>query len=207
MRNVRVFEVELSDAVASIYRPLLRAQGISGRAETRISRKVREELRSALKDMLVRSYADGSAPFRTGRSRQIMFNGIRAFGANFNSLRGYIVGPDYIRAHNEGATITPKRSRALTIPLPAAQRADGSPKLPSARSWQNVLRTFIYKSKRTGQAYIAYKNSAGELTLLYLLVDEAQLRKYQGFLDRAWDLQKPDILQAFGQALLLKWAK
>ena len=67
-----------------------------------------------------------------------------------------------------------------------------------------MLRTFIYKSKRTGQAYIAYKNSAGELTLLYLLVDEAQLRKYQGFLDRAWDLQKPDILQAFGQALLFE---
>lgn len=206
-RNVHVFDVDLSDVAATIYRPLLRATGISGRAETRISRQVREALKDALRDMLSRAYADGSAPVRTGRSRGIMFRGVRAFGSNFNSLRGYIIGPDYIAAHNEGGTITPSGASALTIPLPAAQRSDGSPKLPGPRSWSNVLKTFIYKSKKTGNAYIAYKNKSGELTLLYLLVDEVQLRKYKGFLDRAWDFQKPDVIETFGRAMLFEMSQ
>lgn len=207
MANVRVFEADLSDVAGPIYTPLLRAKGIGRSAEVRIARKLRIALKDALQDMITKSYIDGSAPFRTGRSRQIMSRGVRAFGTSLNGLRGYIIGPDYIRAHNEGAAITPVRASALTIPLPAAQRPDGSPKLPGPRSWSNVLPTFIYKSKRTGQAYIAYKNKEGTLTLLYLLVDEVQLRKYKGFLDRAWDFQKPDIMAAFGRAMLFEMSK
>lgn len=207
MANVRVFEADLGVVSASIYAPLLAAKGISGRANGRIARAVRIELQKVLREMLVRSYIDGSAPSRTGRSRNIMLNGVRAFGSSVGTLRGHIIGPDYIRAHNEGALITPKSARALTIPLPAAQRPDGSPKLPGPRSWSNIARTFIYKSKNTGQAYIAYKNQAGGLTLLYLLVDSAQLSKYSGYLDKQWDISKPNIMAAFGRAMLFEMSR
>lgn len=207
MANVRVFEAELGFVAAGIYAPLFAAQGISGRANARIARTVRLELQKVLKEMLVRAYADGSAPVRTGRSRSIMFAGTRAFGSSVATLRGHIIGPEYIRAQNEGATITPKRTRALTIPLPAATRGDGSPKLPGPRSWSNVLPTFIYKSQNTGQAYIAYKNASGSLTLLYLLVDQVTLSKHKGFIDRQWNLSKPDIMAAFGRAMLFEMSQ
>lgn len=206
MRNVRVFTADLSDVLPPIYGPLLRAKGISGRAETRVTRRVREELRSVLTATVQLAFADGS-PIRTGRARRTMLNGVRAFGQNFRNLRGYIIGPEYIAAHEEGATITPKNAKALAIPLEPALRPDGSPKLPGPRSWSNSLKTFIYKSKRTGNAYIAYKNSSGRLTLLYVLVDSVTLKKHSGFLSKAWETQKPDLIEAIGLALLFEFGQ
>jgi len=206
-RNVRVFEADLSDTVTAAYRPLLVAKGLSGRGELRIVRRVRAAVKQALLDTLVRAYRDGSAPYRTGRSRRIMFSGIRVFGTTFASLRGHIIGPDYIRAHNEGAVIEPKRAKALAIPLPPAMRADGTPKLPGPRSWRNVQRTFIYKSRKTGQGYIAYKAQSGKLTLLYALVESAQLSKYEGFLDNSWNFEKFQIIETLGAAILFEMGR
>jgi hypothetical protein len=132
-----------------------------------------------------------------------MLRGVRAFGSRIGNVRGYILGPSYIKAHEEGATITPQNARALAIPLPAAQRPDGSPKLPGPRSWQNIQKTFIYKSKRTGNGYIAYKNG-DSLVLLYVLVDQVTLSRYKGFLSSSFDLRKPDVIEAFGQAMLFE---
>lgn len=207
MANVRVFDVDLSDVTGRILSPLAAAQGLSGRARGRISEKVRDELRIVLREMLVRAYLDGSAPNRTGRSRSIMLRGIRTFGGRGTQVRGHIIGPDFIRAHNEGATITPKRAKALAIPLPPAQRPDGTPKLPGPRSWSNIVKTFIFKSKKTGQAYIAYKNMGGSLVLLYMLVDKVVLKKHSGFLDRQWDISKPSIMEVLGQAMLVEFAR
>ncbi len=207
VNNVRVFEADLSEVASRIYGPLLAAKGISGRAQGRIARTVREELREVLKEMVRLAYLDGSAPNRTGRARRTMLQGSRAYGTTVNTLRGHIIGPDYIRAHEEGATIRPKRAKALTVPLPPALRPDGSPKLPGPRSWSNVLNTFIYRSRRTGQAYIAYKNTAGQLTLLYVLVDSVTLSKHKGFLAAKWDLSKPDVMQAFGRAMLFEMSR
>lgn len=143
-------------------------------------------------------------PYRTGRGYRQMLGGVRVFGTSFNNLRGYIVGPSYMRAHEEGATIVPVRAKALTIPLPPALKADGTPKLPGPRSWQNVLDTFIYRSKKTGRAYIAYRNRTGGLTLLYVLVSEVQLRTHKGWLSRAFNKQKPALMEAVGQAMLFE---
>lgn len=206
MANVRVFNADLTGIVPNIYGPLLRAAGVSGRAETRVSRIIREALRQALTDTVRRAFLDG-APVRTGRARRVMLNGVRAFGTNFGGLRGHIIGPNYMKAHEDGATIRPTRARALAIPLPAAQRADGSPKLPGPRSWRNILKTFLYKSKKTGNMYIAYKNNSGSLTLLYVLVDSATLSKHSGFLARAWETQKPDIVEAMGRAMLFEFGQ
>lgn len=200
----RVFEVDLGDVANGIYAPLLRAQGLSGRATTRVTRVTRDAIRQALTDTIIRAYRDGSAPFRTGRTRLRLLSGVRAQGSTLINLKGWIVGPTYVEAHEEGSTITPKRARALAIPLPPALRADGTPKLPGPNSWRNIVGTFIYKSRRTGQAYIAYKTAAGDLTLLYVLVDSATLSKYKGFLSRSWELEKNSIMVAIGNAMLFE---
>lgn len=207
-RNVRVFEADLSDIVPRALGPMLRAKGISGRAESRVAVQIRNALRAALTGTVQRAYLDGSAPkSRTGAGRRALLSGTRAFGRTFGTIRGHIIGPNYMKAHEEGATITPKNARALAIPLPAAQRPDGTPKLPGPRSWQNVVKTFIYKSKKTGNAYIAYKNTGGTLTLLYVLVDSATLSQYSGYLAKAWETQKPDIIEAMGRAMLLEFGR
>lgn len=207
MADKRVFEVDLGDVVTGIYSPLLRAQGISGRGTVRVARVTRNAIRQALTDTIIRAYRDGAAPHRTGRTRLKLLGGVRAQGSTLISLKGWIVGPSYVEAHEEGATITPKRAKALAIPLAPALRADGSPKLPGPNSWRNVLGTFIYKSRTTGQAYIAYKNSSGNLTLLYVLVDSATLSKYKGFLSRSWDREKNSIMIAIGNAMLFEMSQ
>lgn len=206
-KNVRVFEADLSGVVPGIYAPLLGARGVSGRAQGRIARTVREAIRKALLDTVIDAYRDGSAPYRTGNARNVMRYGVRAFGQTFTGLRGHIIGPDYIAAHENGATILPKKAKALAIPLPAAQRPDGSPKLPGPRSWRNIRRTFIYKSRKTGKAYIAFKGASGRLTLLYVLVDSVTLSKYSGFLARSWERQIPDIVEALGNALFFEMSQ
>lgn len=200
-RNVRVFELDPSDLMLHVYKPLLKAKGLSGRGETRVSRKIREAIRDVLRDTVKDAFRDGSAPYRTGRGQRAMLGGIRAFGTTFGTLRGHIIGPGYMAAHEQGATIRPRKAKALAIPLPAALRPDGTPKLPGPRSWKNVVNSFIFKSKKTGRAYIAYKNADGKLTLLYSLVEEAQLSKYKGFISRSWEKQKPELLAAIGQAM------
>lgn len=207
MSSTRVFEADLSGVVSAIYSPLLKAKGLSGRGETRVARQVRGAIRQALLETVIRAYRDGSAPYRTGRSRRALLGGVRAFGVSFATLRGHLVGPAYIRAHEEGATITPKRARALAVPLPPALRADGTPKLPGPRSWSNTQRTFIYKSKKTGNAYIAYKNAGGTLTLLYVLVDSVTLSKHAGFLSRSWEIEKFQIIEALGRAILFEMSQ
>lgn len=203
VNTVRVLDADISNELVRAYAPLIRAVGISIRANNRIARKTREALRDALHETIVKAYIDGSAPHRTGRSRSAMLRGVRAFGSRISNVRGYILGPSYIKAHEDGATITPKNAKALAIPLPAAQRPDGSPKLPGPRSWQNVQKTFIYKSKRTGNAYIAYKDG-DSMVLLYVLVDQVTLSKHKGFLSASFDLRKPDVMEAFGRAMLFE---
>jgi hypothetical protein len=170
-----------------------------------MSALVRDALKQALVDMVVAAYADGSAPYRTGQMQKALISGARAFGSNFNDIRAYIYGPVSAKAHNVGSTIFPSEAAALTIPLPAALRADGTPKLGGPNSWRNVG-TFIFRSKKTGKSYIAYKSAAGDLILLYMFVDKVQLRKYKGFLDRAWEGQKGKLGAEIGAILMTEMA-
>lgn len=66
--------------------------------------------------------------------------------------------------HEKGATITPTRSKYLTIPLASALDSRGVPLRPSARDWQN---TFVFKSKK-GNLLIGMKQG-GNLVPLYVL--------------------------------------
>ena len=202
-RAVVVFSPDIQSAVNTAYGPLLKASGLSRRAHVRVARKLRKELRTLLHDAILSAYRDGSMPYRTGRGLRSLLGGIRVYGTHILDLRAFVKGPVYLTAHERGATIRPRRAQALTIPLPAALRPDGTPKLPGPRSWRNVRRTFIYVSKKTGRAYIAYGNG-GKLTLLYFLVDEAVLRQHKGFLRDAWNKQSPRFIEALGAAMLFE---
>lgn len=55
-------------------------------------------------------------------------------------------GVPYARAHEHGATITPKKSKYLAIPLGAARTAAGVGRVTSPRNWPNPLR--VLRSRR-----------------------------------------------------------
>lgn len=79
--------------------------------------------------------------------------------------------------HENGATITPKRAKYLTIPLPAALNANGTPKLPNARAWKD---TFIIKSKK-GNLLIVQKSGRNGITPLYVLKKSVTIPKRLAF--------------------------
>jgi len=200
MRNVRVFEVDVGGAILSVFGSL-RRQAVTRRSETAMARRFREKLRDMLTQIVLDAQADGSFPIRTGRAFNITRTGARAFGQTFNSMRGHIIGPDYLLKQEEGGTIRPRSARALTIPLAAALRPDGTPKLPGPRSWQNVRDTFIYTSRRTKRSYIAYEGQGGRLVLLYVLVDSVTFEAKE-FLANAWDKRRSQLMAEFGEIML-----
>lgn len=200
MRRARVFEVDLGGATVSIFGSLRRS-AFTRRAETEMARRMREELRLMLEQIIIDAARDGSFPSRTGKALAATRGGARSFGSTFNGMRGHIVGPAYLKLLEEGGTLLPTQAEALTIPMEAALRADGTPKLPGPRSWQNVQKTFIYKSKKTGRAYIAYKGNEGKLVLLYMLIEAAEFRGRR-FLANAWDRRKSQLVNEFGQIMM-----
>lgn len=202
MANTRVFEVNLSDEVRSIYAPFMRSRGLSGRAQTRVTQKIRNALRVVLIKALRDALREGYLPYRTGKSYYKMLSGVRAYGTTFANIRGHIVGPAFMKAHEEGATIRPKRAKYLAVPLAPALKADGSPKLPGPRSWGNIQNTFVFTSKKSGRKLIAFRNGRGGLTFLYVLVDEVELTKHVGWMTKAFSAQKGILMQQIGRAML-----
>lgn len=198
--KARIFEVDVSRAARTAF-GALKQEKLTSRMESRMAQRMREALRQVIEKTINDSIADGSFPRRSGRGARLTRGGGRAFGTTFSNLRGHILGPGYIKLQEEGGTLYPMKSAALTIPMPDALRNDGSPKLRTARQWGNILPTFVYKSKKTGNAYIAYKNkSTNRLVLLYLLVDAATF-KGSHFLRKAWGRNRYYLGQLFGQIM------
>lgn len=171
------------------------AKGFSGRAQARMSIKVREALRDTLRNTV--RYSD--FPKRTGRAYRIALQNVRVYGVTFDTLRGHIVAPMYIAAHEEGAEILPKRGKFLAIPVGYALRPDGTPKLPGPRSWQNIQKTSIAVNSDTGKAWGIVINDRPEdgnnYTVIYMLYTQAELPA-QGFLSSEWDDTQSGLLGA-----------
>jgi hypothetical protein len=170
---------------------LLNSHPMTRKRTTLLSRELREALKQALDESMRRARVDGLMPFSSGRGAKSIVT--KAFGTTPGSLRGHIVGNDYLAAHNLGSEILPK-GRALAVPIADGLRPDGSPKLPGPRSWSNITKIFVYKSKRTKQAYLARRTADKKLSVLYILVDSIQLTKYRGWADTAWERQLPALI-------------
>lgn len=199
-RRSRLLDVDLGSEASVRFRGLSK-HPVTKRLEGIIARQMREALREALNEAMDNAARDGSFPSRSGRGYAAVRGRAQAFGTNFRSLRGHITAPLYLVAHDRGATITPKSSNYLTVPVFEALRADGTPKLASARSWI-MLGSFVYRSKRTGQLYIARRTAEGKLSVLYLLLTEAQLKKHKGWAQAAWQRQLPSLSVAWGNILM-----
>lgn len=191
----KLLDVNLGPELTRIFGSLAK-NPLTRRVETVMARDMRAVLATAFINVINDAKRDGSLPTRTGNAYRKLLAGGRVFGTTFASIRGHILGPDYIVAHQRGTLIVPKEAEQLAIPLPAALRPDGTPKLPGPRSWM-MHGSFVFKSKKTGRGYIA-RNVGGRLELLYSFVDEAQLRKHKGFIDRPWSKQLIKLYTAFG---------
>jgi hypothetical protein len=132
--------------------------------------------------------------------RQLMM-GVRVIGrASLLSLEGRIMAEPWLFAQEYGADIKPVESKMLAIPVFYALRADGSLKFQNPSSWRR-FGSFVYTQKETGQKFLAYKGAAGDLRLLYILVDRVKLKPILG-LNRTAELEIVRLISAWGQVFV-----
>lgn len=101
---------------------------------------------------------------RSGRAVRSILSSVRVWGKGINAVSGSIGGVGYLRIHEYSGVVKAKRAKYLTIPLPAALRANGTPIKARARDWPG---TFVITSKR-GNKLICRKDGNG-IVPLYLL--------------------------------------
>lgn len=88
--------------------------------------------------------------------------------------------------------ILPKTARSLAIPILDGLYPDGTPKRLGPESWRS-LGTFVYKSRKTGHSYIAYKPTGGKLKIVYLLVDHVKGLKEMRRIRNMYDAKLPEL--------------
>ncbi|MBS7812353.1 phage tail protein [Roseococcus pinisoli] len=102
---------------------------------------------------------------RTGNLVKSIQDSVSVEGTTLNNLRG-VIGSNliYAKTQENGATIVPKHSKYLAIPLPAAMDSRGVPLKPSPRSWDH---TFVAKSKAGN--LIIFRREGTQVIPLYVL--------------------------------------
>jgi hypothetical protein len=141
-----------------------------------------------------------SLSMRSGRAVASILKSPRVTGTEVANIRGEIGGAGYLRIHEFGGTITPKKAKYLTIPLPPALNANGTPKKKSAREWAN---TFVARSKK-GNLIIFQKNGT-KITPLYVLKKSVYIRPRLGMqdaLDRNLDYFVDAVVSSMSEELL-----
>ena len=83
---------------------------------------------------------------RSGALVAAIAGSVQVKGTTFEDIQGSIGAPGipYARIQETGGIIRAKNVKFLTIPLPAALNANGTPIMKSARDWPN---TFVAKTK------------------------------------------------------------
>ena len=90
----------------------------------------------------------------------------------------------YVKTQEFGATITPKRSKYLTIPMPANLTGSGRPRFNRARNVPNSILV-----KKNGTLYIARKLDDDQLEFLFVLKKKVVVPPRLGFV-RRWNSKK-----------------
>jgi len=127
-------------------------------------------------------------PRRSGSSATEIASSARVRGyASLDAIRGYFLVSSPIASNEYGTGERhPQNAKMLAIPILDGLFPDGTPKRLGPNSWR-YLKTFVYKSKRTGNSYIAYR-AGDKLKILYLLVDKTkglkELRKFRNTFDK-----------------------
>lgn len=117
-------------------------------------------------------------------------------GSTVESVVAEIGLPSKYAVHERGATITAKKAKYLTIPLPAALRPNGTPLRPSARDWDN---TFVGKSKK-GNLLIFRKTDNG-IVPLYALKKQVKIPARLGLVS-SMEARLPAMIDRMFEAML-----
>jgi len=133
-----------------------------------------EDVSEALSDRHSKPWPGGTGPKTLSKRSGFMLEAIRESitvdGATIPSIEGRIAIPGKRKIHENGGVLRPKKSKYLTIPLPAALDSRGIPLKPKARDWKN---TFVIRSK-AGNLLIVRRKGAG-IEPLYLLKTEVYI--------------------------------
>lgn len=144
---------------------------------------------------------------RSGAMLNSIVTSVKVEGQTFETIRGTIGGSMVARVQEFGATITPKKAKFLTIPLPAALNSNGTPIKKSAREWEN---TFVARSKAGN--LIIFQRRGAQIVPLYVLKTNVTIPPRLGmkatldsglpyFVDRTMDRMVKDVLAQTGGSL------
>jgi hypothetical protein len=168
--------------------------------EAQVIPEMRRAMLDYMEDTVLQTIATTKIKQRSGRLFKSLREGSRVKGTTINSLEGTYFSNEYAYKHEYGAIITPTVAQVLTLPLDAALRADGTPKLKGPKSWRR-FGTFSYTSKKTGRGYLAYKNAKGELVLLYVFVDRVKINAQLG-LRKNHNASLGELVRAWGDIIV-----
>lgn len=137
---------------------------------------------------------------RSGNTMRAVADSVRVQGSKLSDVQGMIGGPVYLRIHEYGGTIRPKRAKYLAIPLPEALDSRGVPKRRGPRDWKN---TFVAKSKKGN--LLIFQKRGKDIVPLYALKSEVRIPARLGmkktleaglpyFVDRAMDKMLAQLL-------------
>ncbi len=118
-----------------------------------------------------------SSPGQDTHSPKDIYGKAQATAVRLETVEGQI-STGNMTIHETGGTVRPRRSRYLTIPLPAAMDSRGVPLRRRARDWDN---TFVARSRR-GNLLIFRRDGLG-LTPLYLLKPSVRIKPRLGLED------------------------
>lgn len=149
------------------------ARRLSPRALQQLTYYAEREMRKYLTTVVDALEERHGTPYNGSSGGDVLH---RRSGAGMRSLRNFIVlrrGDQvtghvrlnkYMKMHEHGGWIRAKNAQYLTIPLPPALNANGTPKKASARDWD---KTFIARSRR-GNLIIFRKEGRGVVPLYVL---------------------------------------
>lgn len=160
-------------------------RGLQNYEQVVIPRAMKRAMQRYLKyisDMLIKRHSQpwpggttaNSLSKRSGQAIRSIAQSLKVETTSSDVL-GYIGGIYYLQAHEDGATIRARRSKYLTIPLPAALDQRGVPRKRSAREWSN---TFIIKSKNNNLLIV--QRTATGIVPLYVLKKQVRIPKRLG---------------------------
>lgn len=163
---------------------------------------MREVLVDAMREAVDETKAKTTLKSRTGNLFKFMRSGMRAKGSGSPvTISVTFLFRPWMAIHETGGTITPKKSKYLTLPMPAALRADGRPKRRSASGWKDYG-TFVYTSRKTGKKFLVYKSkSTGDLVFLYYLAPRVDMPKRLDLLGAILEKEE-QVVYLWGQAVL-----
>jgi hypothetical protein len=113
---------------------------------------------------------------RSGEAMESLKQGVRISMGSVGPV-GDMYGVFYLFVHEYGGTMRAKNAQYLTIPLPAALNSDGTPKMRSAREWND---TFVGRS-RAGNL-IVFQRQGRLVVPLYVLKKEVRIRPRLGLI-------------------------